>query len=346
MKKIILILIIMFLSNRLDSKEIWIYSDNGTWTDGIIALEQFFDYIGESNKRVYAKDLNTLNNFDDAKAICFPGGYAYDYKIALSYKSIEMLRDYVASGGSYIGICAGAFFASSSVVWEGIEYSYPLGLFKGKAIGSIHEIAPWDNYNMTKIAINPSNPIVGSSNSDLSVLYYGGPYLVGTQTKFDTIAVWSEYNDKNAIINFNFQNGKVLLIGPHLEIETSSDRDSTDFANELDDVESDWQIFESMMKWLLLPTSVSHRSEGLEMNPTISPNPASDFIKINSPSLRGTKREEIRIYNTFGECVLTNSSLRDTPSEKGNERIDISYLPVGLYFIQIGNYTEKFIVVR
>jgi len=29
-----------------------------------------------------------------------------------------------------------------------------------------------------------------------------------------------------------------------------------------------------------------------------------------------------------------------------NERIDISYLPVGLYFIQIGNYTEKFIVVR
>jgi hypothetical protein len=28
------------------------------------------------------------------------------------------------------------------------------------------------------------------------------------------------------------------------------------------------------------------------------------------------------------------------------QRIDISHLPVGLYFIQIGNYTEKFMVVR
>jgi hypothetical protein len=28
------------------------------------------------------------------------------------------------------------------------------------------------------------------------------------------------------------------------------------------------------------------------------------------------------------------------------KRIDISHLPVGIYFIQIGNYSEKFMVVK
>jgi glutamine amidotransferase-like uncharacterized protein len=342
MKKTILILIIMFLSNRLYSKDIWIYSDSGTWTDGIIAFEQFLDYMGESHKRIYAKDLNALNNFDNAKAICFPGGYAYDYKIALSYKSIEILRDYVASGGSYIGICAGAFFASSLVVWEGVEYSYPLELFKGKAIGSIHKIAPWDNYNMTKIAINPNNPIAGTLNTDLSVLYYGGPYFESTQMTFDTVAVWSEYNDKAGIINFNFQNGKVLLIGPHLEIETSSDRDSTDFANEFDDIETDWIIFKSMMNWLFLPTSVDRNSEGMQMNPIISPNPAADYIEIslvNKGLQPYANSNEVAIYNMLGERVLAESIHPMTTSH----RMNVSNLTRGIYFIKIGVMVEKFV---
>jgi len=77
----------------------------------------------------------------------------------------------------------------------------------------------------------------------------------------------------------------------------------------------------------------------------ISPNPASDYINISSPSIKkglGRVSEEIRIYNTFGECIKTvvNSDLRSLL------RLDISHLPVGIYFIQIGNYTDKFIVVR
>ncbi len=35
-----------------------------------------------------------------------------------------------------------------------------------------------------------------------------------------------------------------------------------------------------------------------------------------------------------------------TPLQEGNHRIDISNLPIGLYFIQIGDYSEKFVVVR
>jgi hypothetical protein len=48
-------------------------------------------------------------------------------------------------------------------------------------------------------------------------------------------------------------------------------------------------------------------------------------IEYFNPMLkRGVEdQEEIKIYNEIGECVMTTPSLRDTPSEKGNIRIDI-----------------------
>jgi photosystem II stability/assembly factor-like uncharacterized protein len=79
----------------------------------------------------------------------------------------------------------------------------------------------------------------------------------------------------------------------------------------------------------------------------ISPNPATDYIEINldnviaSPDKSG-RSNLIKIYNTYGECVKTVGANNYLPLQ----RIDISHLPVGLYFIQIGNYSEKFMVVR
>ncbi len=51
---------------------------------------------------------------------------------------------------------------------------------------------------------------------------------------------------------------------------------------------------------------------------------------------------ELRITNY--ELRITNYELRITNYE--NTIIDISHLPTGMYFIQIGNYSEKFMVVR
>ena len=62
---------------------------------------------------------------------------------------------------------------------------------------------------------------------------------------------------------------------------------------------------------------------------------------IASPDKSG-RSNPIKIYNTFGECVKTVGANHYLPLQ----RIDISHLPVGLCFIHIGNYTEKFMVVR
>jgi hypothetical protein len=74
----------------------------------------------------------------------------------------------------------------------------------------------------------------------------------------------------------------------------------------------------------------------------IYPNPAADYIAINFPLEEVTSGLDIKIYNTLGECVMNVGA----NNYLSLQRIDISNLTVGLYLIQIGNYTEKFVVVR
>ncbi len=103
------------------------------------------------------------------------------------------------------------------------------------------------------------------------------------------------------------------------------------------------EILNADFQKIEVETGIAELSDGTLL--IIYPNPASDYIEINlerwSPSSRWTP-SEIKIYNTFGKCVMTETIHSMTRSH----RMNISRLPVGLYFIQIGNYSEKFVVVR
>jgi hypothetical protein len=48
----------------------------------------------------------------------------------------------------------------------------------------------------------------------------------------------------------------------------------------------------------------------------------------------------IEILNIFGECVL---QVEQTPSSV--QRIDVSSLPAGMYFVKIGGETKKFMKI-
>ncbi|MDD4991833.1 MAG: T9SS type A sorting domain-containing protein [Paludibacter sp.] len=68
----------------------------------------------------------------------------------------------------------------------------------------------------------------------------------------------------------------------------------------------------------------------------IYPNPANDFININIPS--NLDKEKIKIYNYLGETVKEFNPINSV------ERLDISNLPFGCYFVKYGsNKAQKFI---
>lgn len=76
----------------------------------------------------------------------------------------------------------------------------------------------------------------------------------------------------------------------------------------------------------------------------ITPNPASDYIEISSPSIKrgpGGESEEIKIYNTFCECVFTLGAEQAMPLQK----IDVSGLAPGVYFVRMGDRVCKFVKI-
>jgi len=71
-----------------------------------------------------------------------------------------------------------------------------------------------------------------------------------------------------------------------------------------------------------------------------SPNPATDYITVNELFLR-MHESAIKIYNIFGECVITV----ETQNFVSLQKIEISSLPVGVYFVRIGEKVSKFVKI-
>ena len=89
-------------------------------------------------------------------------------------------------------------------------------------------------------------------------------------------------------------------------------------------------------------TDIEENSDKDKIN--VYPNPATDFITIilqPSEGLKPSEGSEVEIYNSFGELVLADvQHLGDVGHLL---RIDVSHLPVGLYFVKIGNRIEKLV---
>ncbi len=87
-------------------------------------------------------------------------------------------------------------------------------------------------------------------------------------------------------------------------------------------------------KWTLIPSVTSIGGEEniqKESSLTISPNPVSDFLTIY-----GHDGEKFEIYSVYGIKIIEGTC---------QVKIDISYLPAGLYFVRIGNKVQKFVKI-
>jgi hypothetical protein len=78
----------------------------------------------------------------------------------------------------------------------------------------------------------------------------------------------------------------------------------------------------------------------------VSPNPAGDYIEINldrcPTSARCWTSDNIQIYNSIGECVMTDAANVKT-LHATSLRIDTSELPPGIYFLHYSGQYVKFV---
>ncbi|MBE2188870.1 MAG: T9SS type A sorting domain-containing protein [Desulfobulbaceae bacterium] len=91
-------------------------------------------------------------------------------------------------------------------------------------------------------------------------------------------------------------------------------------------------------------TSTSVKSD-YSTSLTVFPNPASEYITITKPSkgFEPSEGSEIKIFNTLGECVIELTDVQHLGDVGHLQRIDVSNLPRGVYYLRIGSRTQMFV---
>ncbi len=153
----------------------------------------------------------------NSKLLIIPGGRDLAYAEKLNGAGNQNIKNYVKNGGSYLGICAGAYYASSYIEFDkGRELEVvgkrEMKLFSGKSIGPI-----LGRYSYT------SNSGARATKQKLNEIgngyfyYNGGGYFADCE-KYSDVKILGYYeNDLPSIIEIPFYLGRVILSGVHFE---------------------------------------------------------------------------------------------------------------------------------
>lgn len=193
-------------------KNIVIYQDEGVGEFGLSCLKKFFK---EDDVRLAtAEAVIDGGILGMADIFVMPGGADLPYCKKLNGTGNDNLRAYVKNGGTYLGICAGAYYACRAIEFhkgraDEICGKRELNLVDATAIGSLPEFAPY--YDQTlRSAASIELSIRGGQTA--TALYYGGC----TFRLDENVKILAAYSDgRPAIIRKN----NVILSGVHFEYD-------------------------------------------------------------------------------------------------------------------------------
>jgi glutamine amidotransferase-like uncharacterized protein len=161
----------------------------------------------------------------DAACFVMPGGQDSPYEEYLNPAGTFKIKSYVNAGGSYLGICAGAYFAAKKVEFAlgssiEINQKRSLNLYDGTASGPV--LADYD-YHSQKGARAAK---VRCGRKSLSLYFNGGGTFLKTE-KVPHLKVIGYYilPDKEklpAIVHIKQDKECVILSGVHFEFEPST----------------------------------------------------------------------------------------------------------------------------
>lgn len=168
-------------------------------------------------KTISALELKSGTWINNAVLFIMPGGADIYYKRKLNGLGNKIISQYIADGGKYLGICAGAYYGSSEIEFgvgtklEIIE-KRELKLFNGKAIGPLfNKYSYQDNSDATPVLIEVDG--IGGFHT----FFNGGCYF--SDGDYKLVASYREVN-LPAIISVKDDN--VILSGVHFEYDPAT----------------------------------------------------------------------------------------------------------------------------
>lgn len=196
---------------------IFIYKDAGV-SDASAA--GFMTYFGGKARYVSGLFLRDPAWIKAASLLIIPGGRSLPYYEALGDAGNQNIVDFVKQGGSYLGICAGAYYAAAKTTFASNRPEHTLILdgalyfFEGEAIGPVFAEDAFD-YESEAGARLVS---ITWGEETFPVYFNGGCSFT---ENLNVMARFSE-NSLPAILGFNYGKGRVLLSGVHPELDYQS----------------------------------------------------------------------------------------------------------------------------
>jgi len=221
--------------------DVGIYAGYGAWDVSVIAMLNAVEAAGYEME-TFDEDYIFRENLNRYRIIILPGGDPRDYSTAFGSIGSHRIRNYIEFGGGFIGFGGGAAVADAdSGQWCGI------GLFGGNAVWPVNRIAPYPEYTMTDIRLLDGHDTSIGSNDYYTTLYRWGPEFHKIDPYSVRVIFTYALTDTPAIIVFPYGAGIVVLAGCQLEIEENDDRDGVEFAEELDDPDTEWDLIEEII---------------------------------------------------------------------------------------------------
>lgn len=220
-------LVELLLYASVAHSKVLVYTGPGVSPELVESFLSSLQSMGEVNlevSRVPAAYFDAEQWEDDATMVMIPGGRDLEYLKDFSVSAIKRIRSWVEEwGGSLLGICAGAYFASGRVEFEpygvfAVRGDRPLALYPGVAYGAA--LRPFDYvYNEHLPAANVR--ILGWKRSVIASVYQmGGCYFDEKEVLWHGWSVLAAYTHSNhpAIIFGSVGKGRVVLSCPHIEV--------------------------------------------------------------------------------------------------------------------------------
>lgn len=147
----------------------------------------------------------TYENLQKVDCVAFPGGLgdADNFDIFLQSKK-DIIEQYIANGGVYLGVCMGGYFASK-------HYFNLLG-----------ETLAVQYIKQRNASVKDEIPTITSCfwlGKKYSMYFFDGAAFVGDLFKCKVLAKYSN-GDAAALIK-PYKKGKVIVVGPHTEAHES-----------------------------------------------------------------------------------------------------------------------------
>ena len=209
------------------TKNIYLYCDDGADDFCIDSAERYFN--DDVVMRVTAHHLIEHGISDNIDMLIMPGGADKPYAHQLNGRGNYNIQQYVRQGGTYLGLCAGAYYGCSSIEFQkssphAICENRELAFFKGTGIGCLTDIAPLYDKSLHCATIARLTTAEGKT---AQAVYWGGcAFPQATEEDYTIIARYDDIADNPpAVISCPYGEGRAILSGVHLEMTLSSFED-------------------------------------------------------------------------------------------------------------------------